>query len=30
MRAAGNIVLSLSLCLVAVAVGFATGARAFG
>jgi len=29
-RAVGNIVLSLSLCLVAVAVGFAAGARAFG
>lgn len=30
MRAAGNIALSLSLCLVAVAAGFAAGARAFG
>lgn len=30
MRAVGNIVLSLSLCLVAVTVGFAAGARAFG
>jgi CrcB protein len=30
MRAAGNIVLSFSLCLVAVAVGFAAGTRMFG
>ena len=30
MRAAGNIVLSLSLCLLAVAAGFAAGLHAFG
>jgi fluoride exporter len=30
MRAAGNMALSLSLCLVAVAVGFAAGLHAFG
>jgi CrcB protein len=30
MRAAGNIVLSLALCLVAVAAGFAAGLKTFG